>query len=87
MVGREKKLKLKVRLPKLPPMAVIKRRSKEWNAAMRIIRAGPPPIDGWRYLGTFKRSWGWMHEFHRGGEEFMRVRCSDGWEPDEIIRP
>lgn len=83
MVGREKRTKLKVRLPKLPLMAFLRRRSKEWNRAHAAVKVGPYidwPND-WMYVCSTRRLMGWWHEFH-SGDQHVRVAASDGWEPD-----
>ena len=83
MVGRETKSKLKVRLPKSPPMARMKRRSKEWNTVWKLIVAGAPIFgnaDDWEYVGSFQISSGWSHEFESRGR-YLRFRSSPDWKP------
>lgn len=80
MVGREK---LKVRLPKSPPMARMQRRSKEWNAVWKLVVAGAAvygDADDWKYVGSFRISSGWSHEFESRGR-YLRFRASSDWKP------
>lgn len=102
MVGREKKAKLKVRLPRLPPMTFLKVRSKEWNAAWKALAEATGDVDrtalnqrsgeAWQYMGSEKRLRGWEHSFrhrdHPSTNErvYVWVRATGGWLPDKSLR-